>query len=86
MKFETTGNSTSEAQISNVSPHGIWLLACGKEYFLPFEDYPWFQDAPIGKIFEVELLHGHHLHWPALDVDLELESLAVPTSYPLVYR
>ncbi len=86
MKFETTGSNTLEVEVSNVSPHGIWLLARNKEYFLPYEDYPWFREAPIRKIFDVELLHGHHLHWSALDIDIELETLASPTSYPLIYK
>jgi hypothetical protein len=33
----------------------------------------------------VELLHGFHLHWPELDVDLELQSLQAPDQFPLVY-
>lgn len=86
MKYETTGSSALEAEVSNVSPHGIWLLARNTEYFLPYEEYPWFREAPINKIFDVELLHGHHLHWRALDIDIELESLANPTSYPLIYQ
>jgi hypothetical protein len=66
-----------------VSSHGFWVLAAGREYFLDYENHPWFRDARVGELMEVELLHGHHLRWPALDVDLELESLAAPEKYPL---
>ena len=86
MRFENTGTSISEVEVSNVSPHGIWLLINKKEYFLTYELYPWFEDAPIKKLFDVELIHGHHIHWPSLDIDLELDSLESPDSYPLIYR
>lgn len=31
----------------------------------------------------VKLLHRHHLYWPDLDVDLELEFLRHPVKYPV---
>jgi len=74
------------AEVSHISAHGLWLLVAAKEYFLSFEDYPWFAEAKVADILRVELLHGLHLRWEALDVDLELESLAEPAAYPLVYR
>jgi len=56
------------------------------EHFLPFDEYPWFRDAKIVDILNVELLNDHHLRWDTLDVDLELESLTNPGNYPLVYK
>jgi hypothetical protein len=32
-------------------------------------------------IIPVELHHGEHLYWPALDVDLDLERIAHPESF-----
>jgi hypothetical protein len=72
--------------VTNVSRHGLWLLVSDKEYFLPYEQYPWFQDARIREILNVHLEHEAHLHWPDLDVDLELDSLEHPENYPLIYR
>jgi hypothetical protein len=86
MKFTKLGKNTSVAEVSNISAHGFWLLVQDREYFLPFDENPWFKDATISQILNVELLHGHHLHWPDLDVDLELESLASPEKYPLIYK
>ena len=34
---------------------------------------------------DVELLHEDHLFWPDLDVDLSLDSLQCPESFPLIY-
>lgn len=86
MKSRALGKSISAVEVLNVSPHGFWLGVNAKEYFLPYEQYPWFCDATIGELYNVELLHETHLHWPDLDVDLELEALDQPTSYPLIYK
>jgi len=72
--------------VTNIDRHGLWLFVTGKEYFLPYEDYPWFGDARVAEILNVRLLHGTHLHWPDLDVDLTVEMLADPDKHPLVYR
>jgi hypothetical protein len=80
------GGSTCEAEVTQIDGQGIWLLVGGAEYFLPYEEYPWFRDARVGEILNVELLDGNHLHWPALDVDLCLDSLNNPAGYPLKYQ
>jgi hypothetical protein len=53
-------------------------------YFLPFEQFPWFKDAMIGEIQDVKLLHGKHLYWEKLDIDLSIDQLVNPDEYPLV--
>jgi hypothetical protein len=78
--------STSAVEVTNVSQHGLWLLIHEKEVFLPFEKFPWFRDAPIGKVLYVELPSAQHLYWAELDVDLEVESVLHPERYPLVSR
>jgi hypothetical protein len=80
------GASTSLVEVTNISTHGLWILVREREYFLPFDNYPWFRDATVRAITRVELLHESHLHWPDLDVDLELDSLDHPDRYPLVAR
>jgi len=86
MKSLELGTSTSDVEVTHISRHGIWLLVAGKEYFLPYDQFPWFRDARLREIQDVELLHGTHLHWPALDVDLCLESIEDPEAFPLVYE
>jgi hypothetical protein len=86
MKSPTPGTGISDVEVTNISLHGFWLFVEGKEYFLAFEGYPWFKDAKVSDILAVELLHGSHLHWPALDVDLAIESLEDPEKYPLIYE
>jgi len=86
MTSSTLGKNTSKVEVENISRHGIWLLVKGQEYFLPNKDFPWFKDAKLSDIYNVKLIHGEHLHWPNLDVDLEIESLRNRAQYPLVYK
>ncbi|GAB7025602.1 DUF6429 family protein [Geotalea toluenoxydans] len=86
MRYKTHGSGTSAVEVTNVSVHGLWLLLNEQEVFLPFDKFPWFQDAPIGKVVHVELPSAQHLYWPELDVDLEVESILHPEQYPLVSR
>jgi hypothetical protein len=86
MTYETLGHGSSAVEVTNVSRHGFWLLLNEKEVFLPFEKFPWFREAPIGKILHVELLSAQRLYWPELDVDLEVESILHPERFPLVSR
>ena len=86
MKSKKLEKNISEAEVTNISKHGFWMLINGKEYFLAFEDFPWFREATISQITNVELLHSHHLYWADLDVDLELESIKNPEKYPLIAK
>ena len=86
MTSKKLGTVTSKVEVTNISIHGFWIYVKGKEYFLSYEDYPWFAHAKINDIFNVELHHDSHLFWPKLDVDLELDSLENPDKYPLVYK
>jgi len=83
MNSGTSGKNTSEIEVTNISSHGIWLLIGEKELFLPYDEFPWFKDAPIGKIFNVEQPAPGHFHWPELDVDLGIESIEHPERFPL---
>ena len=86
MKSETLGTSTSEVEVTQISTHGIWLLLAGTEHFLSFDNFPWFKNAPISAIHNVELLSEHHLYWSELDIDLAVESIQQPEKFPLVAR
>lgn len=86
MTSAALGTPTSELEVTNVSPHGFWLLLRDEELFLPFADFPWFKNAPIGKLFHVEILSPDHLYWPDLDIDLSVDSIRHPDRFPLVSR
>ena len=86
MKSKQNGKNISDVEIQNISTHGIWLYVKGSEYFLPYNEFPWFRDAKISEIFNVDLIQEKYLHWPILDVDLEIDSIKNPNNYPLFYK
>lgn len=48
-------------ELANVSVQGFWLLWNGEEHFLAFEDFPWFRDASIAALSNIELQGAEHL-------------------------
>jgi hypothetical protein len=70
----------------NISRHGFWLWLDEQEVFLPFAQFPWFREAPVGHMLNVERVSAHHLYWPDLDIDLSVESVFHPERFPLVSR
>ena len=86
MKSAKPGEATSGVELSNVSPHGMWLLIDERELYLPFDQFPWFRDATIAALAKIERPSARHLFWPLLDVDLTVESIEDPSKYPLVSK
>jgi hypothetical protein len=82
MKSSKRGAGIS-VNVENITPFGLWLFVNGQEYFLNYQDYPYFKEQTIKAIQTVKLLHGYHLYWPDLDVDLEIDNLENPEKYPL---
>ncbi len=85
MKSLKHGKNIS-ASVENITPEGIWLFVRGREYFLSYQDYPFFRDKTVGEIQDVKLLHGSHLYWPEADIDLEIDNLENPERYPLEFK
>jgi hypothetical protein len=85
MKLSKPGKSIS-VSVENITPFGIWLYVKEKEYFLNYKNYPYFKDQTLNSIQNVKLLHGFHLYWPDLDVDLEIDNLENPEKYPLHFK
>jgi hypothetical protein len=84
MKSAAPGPSTFLAEVTNVSRHGFWLFIGERELFVPFNQFPWFREASVREITNVQLPSSHHLYWPDLDIDLAVESIEHPEKYPLV--
>lgn len=79
-----TSQLEGSAEVSGITRHGFWLLLEEDELFVPFAGFPWFSSAPVEQIFHVERPHPHHLYWPDLDVDLDVESIRHPERFPLI--
>lgn len=76
----------SRIEVTNVSRHGFWIFLDNEELFVPFSQFPWFKDAPVSQLLNVEWPQSHHLYWPDLDVDLAVESFRHPEKFPLVSK
>ena len=72
--------------VENITGFGVWLLVNNKEYYLDYQNYPYFRHKTVEAIKNIRLLHGYHLYWPDLDVDLEIDNLENPDKYPLKSR
>ena len=83
MKSEQRGAATSRVEVTNISPQGFWLLLAGRELFVSFKDFPWFEHASIKTISSVEWPAEDHLYWPQLDIDLSVRSIEHPGEFPL---
>ncbi len=86
MKSVRRGQDTSAAEVTNVSAHGFWILLAEEELFVPFAEFPRFRDASIRAITHIEWPSVDHLYWPDLDIDLAVDSIRHPESFPLVSR
>lgn len=80
------GNNISAVEITHISKNGFWLLLGEEELFLSFHEFPWFKTASVEKILHVEWPQPNHVYWPDLDIDLAVESIRSPSSFPLVTR
>ena len=80
------GLRTSVAGVTHVSRHGFWLLLGAEELLVPFASFPWFRQATIDQLVDVQWPTADHLYWPQLDVDLSVASIRSPDDFPLIAR
>ena len=64
--------NSRHAEVTNISPFGIWILVNGDEFFMSYKEYPFFENAPIKAIAILEIDSAGNLHWPELDVDIDV--------------
>ncbi|WP_295431022.1 DUF2442 domain-containing protein [uncultured Thiodictyon sp.] len=80
------GIVTLAAEVTNISPHCLWILLDDEELAIPFSEFPWFKSATIEQLIRVERPTKNHLYWPEIDVDLAVESIRKPEDFPLVSK
>ena len=81
MSLSTHDNTTSMIEVTNISSHGIWLLAHEQKLFMPHDEFPWFKDQPVKVIVNVEEPSPGHFYWPDIDVDLTQEIIEHPERF-----
>jgi Protein of unknown function (DUF2442) len=86
MKSGLRGASTSGVEVTAIAADGFWLSLDGRELFVSFAEFPWFEGASAEAVSRIERPQPHHLRWPAIDVDLSVASIERPERYPLKAR
>lgn len=80
------GINTSTCNVTGINDLGFWVLVEEKEYFIPFSDYPGFRDSSVKQILNIRFLPPAQLRWEEMDVDIELQALVEPASFPLIFK
>lgn len=87
--METSLNANSQstsASVLMINSQGIMLSVLGNDYFISYNRIPWLRDARISDVLNIQISGRSAIAWPALDVDLEIESLKHPERYPLLMK
>ena len=83
MKSSALGKNTFPVEIT-ITQFGLWLYLHNEEFFLSYQEHPYFKEATLNDIFNIELQHKTHLYWPELDIDLNTAILKNPHHFPLI--
>jgi hypothetical protein len=87
MKQNSKANGTSASvKVLAIVSNGVTIEVHGKVYFLPYISNPWFENARVADIFDIEPVGRTGIRWKTLDVDLSIESLIHPEKYPLIAK
>lgn len=81
MDSMTRGTDISAVQVTSISKHGLWLRTIDKGLFIPFQDFPVFQNASVSEIMNVRRPVPNYLYWPDLGMELAVRSIQ---RFPLV--
>ena len=60
---------------------GIAVVVNGKEYFLRFTDFPWFEYCNVAELRDITS-DRWGVYWKSLDIDLSIESIENPERFP----
>ena len=78
--------SNTSVSVLMINGQGIMISVGGQDYFLSYNRVPWMREASINDVLNVQMCGAEAVEWPALDVDLELDSLRHPERYPLLIK
>lgn len=81
-----SNTANMSASVLMINGDGIMLSVDGHDYFLSYNRVPWMRDASINNVLNVRKSGRNAIEWPALEIDLEIESLKHPERYPLVIK
>jgi hypothetical protein len=86
MRSTKHGTNILTSNITSITHFGFWVLNEDKKYFISFTDYPAFKDVSVDKIFNLKIVSPGQLHWPDIDIDIEIDALENPHRFPLSHK
>ena len=78
-------NSTS-VSVLMINAQGIMICVGDQDFFLSYNRIPWMRDASIKDVLNIQMCGSDAIEWPALDIDLEIDSLRYPERYSLLIK
>lgn len=84
-ELKTNGKITS-VKVNSITSIGLFMTIEGKDYFLNYNDFPWFANSRVSDVLNVSILGHSSLRWESLDIDLEIDSILFPEKYPLMAK
>ena len=68
----------SNPSVTAIASNGIAIRVDDRDYFLFFDEFPWFQNAAPDAVRAVTRPEPSFLRWPQLDVDLAMDAIGEP--------
>lgn len=65
-----------------INGQGMMLTVNGEDFFVSYNRVPWLKEAKVADVLNVQMCSSDAIEWPALDIDLEIDSLRHPEKYP----
>lgn len=75
-------SNSEKSRLRNCALQGLSFLVGEEELLLSCMVFPWFPEAPVSKIANIEKPGPHHLPRPDPDADLSIESMRHPEEFP----
>jgi hypothetical protein len=50
----TTTSANNRAEVTHISRNGLILWVKDREYYLPYDKFPWFKRAAVDDVFNVQ--------------------------------
>jgi hypothetical protein len=80
----SSAERSAAVRLLDITKHGFWIDLGNEKLYAAYTDFPWFADATLEQLGDVQRPSADHLYWPSLDVDLSVASLRDPDAFPLI--
>lgn len=77
------GKGRPRVEVTHISRNGFWLLLDDEAVLVRFDDCPWFRDATIAALVDVQWPSPDRLYWPRLGLDLPMEMVRPSANLPM---